>query len=111
MRGDDWTLTSLIRWLSFSRARGLHRKSRLPNRCRRMASATNVPTAGECGCARTVTKATSTITTSLSSSTIQAGQSVYDSATLAGISNPDGSGTVTYTVYTDSGCTAALLNC
>jgi hypothetical protein len=45
-----------------------------------------------------------TISTTLSSSSIQVGGSVHDSATLTGATSNAG-GTVSYTVYTDSSCT------
>ena len=49
---------------------------------------------------------TPTISTILSASTINVGQSVTDSATLAGASSNAG-GTVTYTVYSNNTCTTA----
>jgi hypothetical protein len=49
------------------------------------------------------TKLSPTITTSLSASAGKIGDTVTDSATLAGATSNAG-GTVTYTVYTDSGC-------
>jgi hypothetical protein len=49
------------------------------------------------------------ITTKLSASTITAGQSVHDSATLKGATINAG-GKVTYTVYTDSNCTSFFAN-
>jgi hypothetical protein len=51
----------------------------------------------------TVTKATPSITTTLSTSSTAAGQAVNDSAKLSGAS-PNASGTVTFTVYTNSTC-------
>jgi hypothetical protein len=48
--------------------------------------------------------ASPTISTQLSRSTIKAGQSVRDNATLTGATATAG-GTVTYTAYTDSACT------
>ena len=57
------------------------------------------------GPSATVTRPSScpTITTALSSSTIVAGGSAYDSATLSGATT-DAGGTVTYTLYADSSC-------
>src|SRR6266571_5997233 len=48
--------------------------------------------------------ASPTISTTLSASTVNVGDSVHDSATLAGATANAG-GTVTYTVYSDSSCT------
>lgn len=45
-----------------------------------------------------------TVTTNLSSSSVTAGSTVFDSATLGGVTGNAG-GSVTYTVYTDSTCT------
>jgi hypothetical protein len=50
------------------------------------------------------TNVTPAITTSLSDSTVNVGDSVHDSATLTG-ATADAGGTVTYTVYSDSTCT------
>jgi hypothetical protein len=50
-------------------------------------------------------KKSPTIATTLSGSTVPIGTAVYDSATLSGAS-PNAGGTVTYTVYTNSTCTA-----
>jgi len=48
-----------------------------------------------------------TLTTRLSSGSIDAGASVFDSATLGGATT-NASGTVTYTVYSNSGCTSVV---
>jgi hypothetical protein len=45
------------------------------------------------------------ITTSLSANPVEVGSTVHDSAALTG-QTTDAGGTVTYTVYTDSGCTS-----
>jgi Flp pilus assembly protein TadG len=45
----------------------------------------------------------SSITTKLSATPIAAGQSIYDTATLSNVTG-DAGGTVTYTVFSDSGC-------
>jgi len=50
-----------------------------------------------------VFKKSPAIGTTLSASTIEVGETVHDSATLAG-ATADAGGTVTYTVYTDSDC-------
>src|SRR5262249_42041794 len=55
----------------------------------------------------TVGKASPTIATTLSSSSITVGGSGHDSATLTGATTTAG-GTVTYTVYTNNPCTPAL---
>jgi hypothetical protein len=60
-------------------------------------------TADECF---TVTKASPSINTTLSATTITAGQSAHDSATLTGYATGGTGGTVTYTAYTDNGCSA-----
>jgi hypothetical protein len=52
-----------------------------------------------------VNKAGPSIATNLSADTVSVGGTVHDSATLSGATASAG-GTVTYTVYTDSGCTA-----
>ncbi len=64
------------------------------------ASATSVCTSEPL----TVGKASPTIGTTLSASSITAGNGVNDSATLSGATSGAG-GSVTYTVYTDNGCT------
>jgi hypothetical protein len=51
--------------------------------------------------------ATPTITTSLFRSSISAGSTDYDSASLSG-ATPDAGGHVTYSVYSDSSCTALV---
>ena len=51
-----------------------------------------------------VTLATPTITTTLSNSTVPAGSSVYDTATLSG-ATPNAGGTVTYVLFSDGNCT------
>jgi hypothetical protein len=50
------------------------------------------------------TNVTPTISTTLSAATVNIGDPVHDSATLSG-ATADAGGTVTYTVYSDSGCT------
>ena len=52
-----------------------------------------------------ITKASPTISTQLNASSITVGGSDYDTAALAGFAPGGTGGTVTYTVYTDSGCT------
>lgn len=54
----------------------------------------------------TIQKASPTIATALSASAITVGGSVYDTASLTG-ANANAGGTVTYTLYTNSGCTTA----
>ena len=61
-------------------------------------------TCGAPGETSTVNPAKPTIATTLSNASITVGDSINDSATLSNAYNP--TGTVTYTVYTDSGCTA-----
>ncbi len=51
-----------------------------------------------------VAKATPTLATSLHASSIPVGSTDYDTATLSGFAPGGGGGTVTYTVYSDSGC-------
>jgi hypothetical protein len=69
----------------------------------------NLPSASPCGSeVLTVTAlATPTISTSLFRSSIAAGGTDYDSATLAG-ATADAGGSVTYSVYSDSSCTALV---
>jgi len=55
----------------------------------------------------TITKTTPTISTTLLQTTIVAGQSVTDSATLVGATSSAG-GTVTYTLYRDITCTTSI---
>ncbi len=54
----------------------------------------------------TVTKASPTIATTLSSGSILAGTTAYDTSTLSGAGNSTGAGTVTYSYYTNNTCTA-----
>jgi hypothetical protein len=56
-----------------------------------------------------VGKASPTIATQLSSSSITVGGTVHDSATLSGATS-DAGGSVTYTVYSDSSCTTFAAN-
>jgi hypothetical protein len=51
---------------------------------------------------------TPTLTTSLNASTITVGGMDFDTATLGGFTTGGGGGTVVYTVYSDSGCTAMV---
>ena len=69
----------------------------------------NLPSVSPCGSeVLTVTAlATPTISTSLFLSTIPAGQTDFDSATLTGATANAG-GTVTYSVYSDSSCTTLV---
>jgi hypothetical protein len=59
---------------------------------------------GEAGETSVVNKASPSISTTLSSESIEAGGTVHDSSTLSG-ATPDAGGTVTYTVYTNDTCT------
>ena len=54
----------------------------------------------------TVNKASPSITTSLSASSIIAGTTAHDSSTITGLVNSTGTGTVTYSYYTNNTCTA-----
>jgi hypothetical protein len=56
-----------------------------------------------------VQSATPTISTQLSNSSVVAGSSVYDTATLANASSGAG-GTVAYKAYTDNACTAGMMD-
>ncbi len=70
--------------------------------------ANNAPSASACGDANessVVNKASPSIATTLSASSITVGDSAHDSATLTGATSNAG-GTVTYTVYTDNACSA-----
>src|SRR5262249_47464976 len=53
------------------------------------------------------TKLSPTISTTLSATTVSAGDTVHDSATLTGATATAG-GTVTYTVYSDNTCSTAF---
>ena len=53
----------------------------------------------------TVTKASPTISTSLSTASISPGGAAYDSSTLSGALNSTGTGTVAYSYYTNNTCT------
>ena len=52
-----------------------------------------------------VVKASPTISTTLSASSITVGASVHDSSTLSGVAGSTGSGTVAYSYYTNNTCT------
>ena len=54
----------------------------------------------------TVNKASPTIATALSSGSITAGTTANDTSTLSGLVNSTGTGTVTYSYYTNNTCTA-----
>ncbi len=66
--------------------------------------ANNNPATSDCTSEKLVVKTKPTISTSLSASPVNIGDSVHDSATLTG-ATADAGGTVTYTVYTDNTCT------
>lgn len=77
---------------------------------------TNAPSQTSCGDeVETVTPAQTTVTTSLSGDgqfgttiSVPAGTGVSDTATLYGINSANATGTVTYTVYSDSTCTTEV---
>ncbi len=81
---------------------------------------TNAPSTSTCGSSGEVetvgaAKASTTLTTSLSgggqtgtSITVPTGTPVTDTATLAGTNAASATGTVTYTAYSDAGCTTAV---
>ena len=54
----------------------------------------------------TVTKASPTIATALSPASITAGAATHDTSTFTGLVNSTGTGTVTYSYYTNNTCTA-----
>ena len=54
----------------------------------------------------TVTRASPTIATALSPASITAGAATHDTSTFTGLVNSTGTGTVTYSYYTDNTCTA-----
>ena len=54
----------------------------------------------------TVNKASPSITTTLSAGSIVAGTTAHDSSTITGLVNSTGTGTVTYSYYTNNTCTA-----
>src|SRR5262249_14733711 len=66
--------------------------------------ANNNPAISDCTSEKLVVKANPTISTTLSDTSVGIGGPVHDSATLSGATG-DAGGTVTYTVYSDSGCT------
>jgi hypothetical protein len=66
--------------------------------------ANNKGATSDCTSEKLVVKASPAISTSLSASTVNIGDSVHDSATLTG-ATADAGGTVTYTVYSDNSCT------
>jgi len=69
----------------------------------------NAPSASTCGSeTETVTPATTTVSTTLAHGAVLEGTSDSDSATLSGDNAATATGTVTYTVYSDSGCTTAV---
>ena len=58
----------------------------------------------------TVTKTTPSLSTTLSAGSITVGTSAHDTATLSGAANSTGSGTVTYTYYTNNTCTSGAVS-
>ena len=70
----------------------------------------NNAAASTCGSGMTNTlvgKASPSIATTLSASSIAAGQTAYDTSTFTGLVNSDGTGTVTYSYFTNNTCTSA----
>jgi Bacterial Ig-like domain (group 3) len=67
--------------------------------------ANNLSSTSTCGEVEVVTPANTTTTTMLSASSVAAGVAVTDSATLTGAVADAATGTVTYNVYSDAGCT------
>jgi hypothetical protein len=67
--------------------------------------ASNLSSTSTCGEVEVVTAADTTTTTSLSASSVAAGVAVTDTATLTGAVADGATGTITYNVYSDSGCT------
>jgi hypothetical protein len=65
--------------------------------------ANNNPATSACTSEKLVVKTKPTISTTLSASSVNIGDSVHDSATLNG-ATADAGGTVTYTVYSDDAC-------
>jgi hypothetical protein len=55
----------------------------------------------------TVIKASPSIATTLSTSSIAMGLTAYDTSTFTGLVNSDGTGTVTYSYFTNNTCTSA----
>jgi hypothetical protein len=58
-----------------------------------------------CSTEQLLVKASPSITTTLSATSVDVGSTVHDSAALSGVTS-DAGGTVTYTVYTNNTCTA-----
>ncbi len=58
----------------------------------------------------TVNKASPTISTALSASSISPGFTAYDTSTLSGAVNSSGTATVTYSYYTNNTCTAGQVS-
>jgi hypothetical protein len=56
------------------------------------------------------TKVPTSIATTLSSSSVEVGTAVHDSATLSGDTASSAGGTVTYTVYTDNACSTGAVD-
>ena len=56
-----------------------------------------------------IAKASPTIATALSASSVTAGQTAYDTATLTGASTSTGAGTVTYSYYTNNTCSTGAV--
>jgi hypothetical protein len=65
--------------------------------------ANNNPATSACSTEQLLVKTNPTIGTTLSGTSVNVDSTVHDSATLSGATT-DAGGTVTYTVYTDSGC-------
>ena len=55
----------------------------------------------------TVTRATPTIATTLSASSTTVGGTAYDTSSFTGLVNSDGTGTVTYSYFTDNACSVS----
>jgi hypothetical protein len=62
-----------------------------------------------CSTEQLLVKASPSITTTLSATSVDVGSTVHDSATLSGATS-DAGGTVTYTVYTNDTCTTGARN-
>ena len=56
-----------------------------------------------------MTKASPTISTTLSAASIAAGTTAHDSSTFTGLVNSTGTGTVTYSYYTNNTCTTGTV--
>ena len=66
--------------------------------------ANNNPASSACSSEVLIVKTNPNVTTTLSATTVNIGDSVHDSASLGGATG-DAGGTVTYTVFTDNACT------